>query len=52
MRPVAHVRMKGKNAAPRWKQVCVDCLHWLADDELVDHVLDLESDDDSEVFSC
>ena len=52
VKPVVLVRMKGRNATPRWKQVCTDCLHWLAGDVLVDHVLDLVREEAPAEFTC
>jgi len=36
------VRMKSKNAAPRWRYVCVDCMKWMLDMKIVDQWKELQ----------
>ena len=40
-KPCFAVRMKSKNAKPRWRWVCLECCHWLEGDRLVVEVHDL-----------
>ena len=39
--PCFAIRMKSKNASPRWRRVCVDCAHRLEADSLVDLIREL-----------
>ena len=39
--PQFAIRMKSKNASPRWRKVCVDCVHRVDADSLVDRIIEL-----------